>query len=308
MLLLIQELKRDMNLSERSDCMESAQSGNTQLSDIWHRLKQNKQAMTGLIILATIVIVALTSSFMFDYETQVINQNIPNRLQPPSLEHPFGTDSFGRDTFARVLYGGRISLFIGFTVTMISLVIGGMLGAISGYYGGRIDNIIMRSLDVLLAVPPVLLAIAIVSALGVGMKNLILAMVISGIPKFSRTVRSQVLSLKDSEFVEAAKIAGSSNFRIILVHIIPNTLAPIIVKATMGIGQTIIMAAGLSFLGLGIMPPRPEWGAILSEGKRYIVYSPYLVLFPGLAIMLSVLSLNFIGDGLRDALDPKLKN
>lgn len=288
--------------------MESAQSGNTQLSDIWHRLKQNKQAMTGLIILATIVIVALTSSFMFDYETQVINQNIPNRLQPPSLEHPFGTDSFGRDTFARVLYGGRISLFIGFTVTMISLVIGGMLGAISGYYGGRIDNIIMRSLDVLLAVPPVLLAIAIVSALGVGMKNLILAMVISGIPKFSRTVRSQVLSLKDSEFVEAAKIAGSSNFRIILVHIIPNTLAPIIVKATMGIGQTIIMAAGLSFLGLGIMPPRPEWGAILSEGKRYIVYSPYLVLFPGLAIMLSVLSLNFIGDGLRDALDPKLKN
>jgi len=281
---------------------------NSKLREVWYRLKRNKQAVFGLIIFGIIIIVTILSGFIFDYKTEIINQDISNRLQPPSMEHYFGTDSFGRDCFARVLYGGRISLRIGIQAMIFSLIPGGLLGAIAGYYGGKIDNVIMRFMDIILSIPAILLAIAIVSALGPGFNNLIIALAIADIPKYSRLARSQALTIKDLEFIEASKIAGSSDIRIIFVHIIPNALVPVVVKATMGMGLVIISAAAMSFLGLGIMPPAPEWGAMLAEGKRYIRYSPHLVIFPGLAIMLTVLSLNFIGDGLRDALDPKLKD
>lgn len=277
-------------------------------AEVWYRLKANKLAVFGLILLTIIIVSTTLAGFIYDYETDIITQDIPNKLQAPSGEHWFGTDSFGRDIFARVLYGGRVSLFVGFSVTIISLIFGCSLGAIAGYYGGKTDNIIMRSLDVLGSVPPILLAIAIVSSLGPGIKNLVIAMTISRITAYPRIVRSSVMAVKESEFIEASRAAGSTDPRIILVHVIPNVLAPIIVTVTLSLGGTILGAAGLSFLGLGIMPPQPEWGEILSEGKKYIRYSPYLVLFPGMAIMLTVLSLNFIGDGLRDALDPKLKN
>lgn len=278
-------------------------------TEVWYRLKRNKLAVIGLTMLSIIIILTILSGFIFDYETQIINQDIPNKLQAPSAQHWFGTDSFGRDIFARVLYGGRVSLTIAFIVTLFSIFSGCTLGAIAGYYGGtRIDDFIMRSLDVLGSIPPFLMAVAVVSSLGPGVKNLIIAMCITSLGRLSRIVRSSVMAVKEREFIEAARAYGSSDKRIILKYVIPNVLAPIIVQVTMGLGGTILSVAGLSFLGLGVMPPKPEWGEILSEGKKYIRYSPYLVLFPGLAIMLTVVSLNFIGDGLRDALDPKLKN
>lgn len=288
--------------------MNKNKKGKSQAIEVFKRLCKNKQAVVGMIILAFMLLTILISIIAFDYEIDIIEQDLHNRLQAPSLEHPFGTDSFGRDTFKRILYGGKNSIAIGVTVTIFSLVVGGALGAIAGYCGGKTDNLIMRLLDVLAAIPGMLMAIAIVSALGPGMKNLIIAMTVGSIPGYSRIIRAQVFSIKSTEFIDASKVVGASEIRIVLSHIIPNSMAPIIVRATMGMGGTILSAAALSFLGLGIMPPEPEWGAILSEGKRYIMQSPYLVLFPGLAIMLCVLSLNFIGDGLRDALDPKLKN
>lgn len=280
----------------------------SQMQEIWKRLKKNKLAVFGIIVLSILIVTSIFARLYYDFDTQIINQNMANKLKAPSAEHWFGTDSYGRDIFARVLYGGGTSLFIGVFVVGISLVIGSFLGSVAGYYGGKIDNIIMRIMDMLLAIPGILLAVAIVSVLGPGLRNLMIAMSISSIPRYARLVRSSVLTVKEYAFIESARAIGHGDARIIFKEVLPNTFSSVIIQVTIGLGGAIIGAAGLSFLGLGIMPPKPEWGAMLAEGKEFIRYSPYLVLFPGISILLASLSLNFIGDGLRDALDPKLKD
>ncbi|MBS4024344.1 MAG: ABC transporter permease [Clostridia bacterium] len=286
---------------------QNTKKSRTQWNEAWRRLRKNKMAMTGLYILLIIVLLAIFADFIADYQNDAIQQNLRNRLQSSSSDNIFGTDSFGRDIFARVLFGARVSLFIGFFVTVAAILIGGIFGSVAGYFGGRIDNIIMRVTDVFLAIPDILMAIAVVAALGQGLFNLIIAMIISFIPPYTRLVRSLVLTIKDNEYVEAARAIGARVDRIILLHILPNAMGPLIVQATLTVGRIIIIAAGLSFLGLGVSPPDPEWGFMLSEGKEFMRHYPHLVLFPGLAIMLVVLSLNLLGDGLNDALDPRLK-
>jgi len=285
----------------------SAYKKTSQYADVWRRFKRNKMAMVGLVILSMLILAAVFANVIADFETEVIRQNIPNRLQPPSAEHWFGTDEFGRDIFARIVHGARVSLSVGVIAVGISLVIGGFFGAIAGYYGSLVDNIIMRIMDVFLAVPGMLLAIAIVAALGSSMTNLMIAVGISSMPVYARIVRASVLTIKDMEFIEASRAIGARNMTIILNHIIPNSLAPIIVQSTLGVAGAILATAALSFIGLGIQPPYPEWGAMLSGGRTFMRDSPHIVMFPGLFIMLTILVLNMIGDGLRDALDPRLK-
>lgn len=279
----------------------------SQWLEVWNRLKRNKMALLGLFILVVLVLMAIFADFIADYETVVIKQNLGQRMQPPSAAHWLGTDEFGRDIFARLVHGTRVSLKVGVVAVGISIVIGGTLGALAGFYGGTLDNVIMRIMDIFLAVPSILLAIAIVSALGPSIINLMLAISISSVPSYARIVRASVLSIRDQEFIEAAKAIGASNARIIFRHIIPNSLAPVIVQATLGVAGAILSTAGLSFIGLGIQPPAPEWGSMLSGGRQYLRYYWWITTFPGLAIMITILSLNLLGDGLRDALDPRLK-
>lgn len=293
--------------TKKVDIIEKKYKKKSQLAEIWHRLKKNKTAILGLIVFTLLILMALLAPVLYDYDTQVIKQNIPERLMAPNASHPFGTDEMGRDILARVVYGSRMSLFIGFAAVTVSLFIGGFLGAISGYYGGRLDNLIMRFMDILLAIPGTLLAITIVAALGPSIYNLIIALSVSYIPNFARVVRGPVLTVRDVEFVEAAKAIGAKTRTIIFSHVLPNSMAPVIVQTTLNVASVILTIAGLSFLGLGIQPPMPEWGAMLSSGRTYIRDQSYMTLFPGLAIMLTILSLNLLGDGLRDALDPRLK-
>ena len=280
----------------------------SQVSAVWHRLKKNKLAMLGLIILCVMIGLAVFADFIADYDTVVIGQDMSQRLLTPSLEHLCGTDQFGRDVFARIIHGGRLSLSLSIISMSIAVAIGAFIGAVAGYYGGRVDDVLMRLMDILLAIPPMLMSISIVAALGQSMVNLLIALAIAYIPVFARVIRSTILSIKGQEFVEAARACGTSNARIILRHIIPNAIGPIIVEATLTMGAAILVISSLSFMGLGIEPPAPEWGTMLYEGREVIRSSPYLIIFPGIAIALSVMSLNLLGDGLRDALDPRLKN
>lgn len=279
----------------------------SQWREVWRMLKKNKMALLGLGILVILVLLALFADVIADYDTVVIKQNLANRLKGPSAEHWLGTDEFGRDIFARLIHGARVSLKVGIIAVGISIILGGILGALAGFYGGKIDNIIMRVMDVFLAVPSILLAIAIVSALGPSILNLMVAISISSVPSYARIVRASVLSIRDQEFVEAARAIGANNARIIFRHIIPNSLAPVIVQGTLGVASAILSTAGLSFIGLGIQPPAPEWGSMLSGGRQYLRYAWWVTTFPGVAIMITILSLNLLGDGLRDALDPRLK-
>lgn len=279
----------------------------SQWREVWRMLKKNKMALLGLVILCILVLLALFADVIANYDTVVIKQNLGSRLQGPSASHWLGTDEFGRDIFARLIHGARVSLKVGIIAVGISIVCGGTLGALAGYYGGKLDNIIMRIMDIFLAVPSILLAIAIVSALGPSIINLMVAISVSNIPRYARIVRASVLSIRDQEFVEAAKAIGASNARIIFRHIIPNSLAPVIVQGTLGVASAILSTAGLSFIGLGIQPPAPEWGSMLSGGRQYLRYAWWVTTFPGVAIMITILSLNLLGDGLRDALDPRLK-
>ncbi len=279
----------------------------SQMSDVWRRLRKSNTAIMGLVLIAIFLCLAIFAPFIADYEDDALKMNVRERLQSPGLGHWFGTDELGRDIFARIVYGTRISLFVGIISVSIALTLGGTLGAIAGYYGGRIDNAIMRVLDVLLAIPTVLLAITIVAALGASILNLMIAVGVSNIPGFARVVRAAVLSVKDQEFIEAARAIGAKDHTIILKHVLPNSMAPIIVFATLKVASAIMATSALSFLGLGIQPPTPEWGSMLAGGRTYIRDHMYIVLYPGMAIVLAVLSLNLVGDGLRDALDPKLK-
>ena len=279
----------------------------SQMADIFRRLARNKTAMIGAAVVIILLLMAIFADVLHDYDTDVIKQDIMSRLQPPSSEHWFGTDEMGRDIFSRVCYGAKYSLLISFVAATFSLAVGLVLGALAGYYGGWIDMIIMRLMDVLLAIPGTLLAIAIVASLGSSIPNLIIALSVSGIPGFSRIVRSSVLTVKDSEYVEAAKAIGATDSTIIFKHVLPNGMAPLIVQSTLRVASVILTTAGLSFLGLGVPAPHPEWGAMLSNARSYIRDFSYMALFPGLAIMTTILCLNLLGDGLRDALDPRLK-
>lgn len=276
-----------------------------QLQEIWRRYRRSWQAMLGLVMFLILVFAAVFAPVISRYDPN--RQDYFNLLAKPSAEHWFGTDELGRDIFARIVYGARISLSVGLIAVSISLVLGTALGAIAGYYGGVTDSIIMRFVDILMAIPAILLNISIVAALGTGLQNVMIAIGISSIPAYCRIVRASILSLRGQEFVEASRAAGASNFTIIMQHILPNCLAPLIVQATLRIGAAILSCASMSFIGLGIVPPTPEWGAMLSTGRDFLRDAPHLTAFPGGAIMFAVFSMNLIGDGLRDALDPKLK-
>lgn len=278
--------------------------------EAWRRFRKNRMAMAGLVFLSILVVIAVVT-LVIDLVTQneiynnyVINQDLVSRLQGPSAAHPFGQDEFGRDMLLRMLWGTRYSLFMGSLAIIFSLCVGGVLGAISGFYGKLTDSVIMRIMDVLLAIPSMLLATAIVAALGTSLVNVLIAIGISYIPTFARTVRASVLTVKDQDYIEAARSIGCNDGEIIFKYIIPNAMAPIIVQATLGLAGAILSIAGLSFLGLGIQPPTPEWGAMLSNARVYMRDAWHVTVIPGLGIMLTILSLNLMGDGLRDALDP----
>ncbi|MGG1658777.1 ABC transporter permease [Brevibacillus sp. NRS-1366] len=274
--------------------------------EAWRTLRKNKLAMVGMGIIIFFVAVAVCAPWIAPYPYDVGELVMKNK--PPSEEHWFGTDYNGRDVLSRVVYGARISLWVGTFSVIGSVVAGTILGLLAGYYGRWIDTIISRIFDIMLAFPSILLAIAIVAILGPSLQNALLAIAIINIPTFGRLVRSRVLSLKEEEFVMAARAIGMKDSRILMQHILPNSLAPIIVTGTMGIATAIIEAAALGFLGLGAQAPEPEWGKMLSDSRQYIQKAPWTVIFPGLSIMLTVLGFNLIGDGLRDALDPRMKN
>lgn len=295
------------NTAAGQDAAPRHRKGRSQVAEVWRRLKKSKGAMIGFVIFTAIVLLALLAPVLVDYETQVIGSNSLERLQAPSLKHLCGTDDMGRDIFARLIYGARFSLMVGVVATIIAAVIGITAGAVSGYFGGRVDMIIMRLDDIIGSIPSILMAMCIVAALGTGSFNLMLAIGISSINKFSRITRAAVMSVAGSEYVEAARAVGESEAQIIIKHILPNCLSSIIVQGTLRVGTCIVRASSLSFLGLGISPPSPEWGAMLSAGRQYLRGYSYMTIAPGLAIMLTVVSLNLLGDGLRDALDPKQK-
>ena len=277
------------------------------LVEIWQRLKKNKLAMLGLITILVLIVLAICADLITPY-SNAITMNFKQKLQLPSSQHWFGTDNFGRDAFARCLYGSRVSLAVGFGTSIASLLIGSIVGAIAGYLGGRTDNLIMRLMDLFSSMPAILLAMAVVAALGSGLFNIGIAITITSIPTFVRVVRSSVLSIADQEYIEAARAGGTGTPRIIFRHVLPNAIGPLIVQSTMNVSQMIIMAAVLSFLGMGVDPPQPEWGALLSEAKEFLRTAPYLMFFPGALICLSSFSMNVLGDGLRDALDPRLRD
>ncbi len=269
------------------------------------RLFSNKGAVVGLVIVIVIILLSIFAPLIAPYS--ITDMDMAYRFAGPSKEHWFGCDSTGRDILSRLLYGGRFSLQIGFIASGAAALLGIVIGSVSGYFGGKVDNIIMRILDIIQAIPGMLLSIAISAVLGNGLYETIIALAIGNLSTMSRVLRGSILSVRKSEYIDAAITDNSSHLRIIRKHILPNSIAPLIVQVTMGCAHVILTAATLSFIGLGVQPPDPEWGAMLSAGRDYIRDYPHLTLFPGLAIMLTVLSLNLLGDGLRDALDPKQK-
>lgn len=262
-------------------------------------------AVAGLFILFLLIVVAIFAEQIapFGYA----DQDYMMILKGSSAQHWLGTDQFGRDVLSRIIYGSRVSLQVGLVAVAISLVIGGAIGAIAGYFGGRLGNVLMRLMDIQLAIPTILLAIVISSVLGPGLTNLMIAVGLTSVPRFARLMRASVISIKDMEFIEAAHAMGASHTRIINLYILPNCAAPLIVQSTLTVANSILFAATLSFLGLGIQPPFPEWGGMLSDARAYMRTAPYLSIYPGIAIMVTIIALNCIGDGLRDALDPKQK-
>lgn len=277
----------------------------SQFTQVMRRLSKNRTAMFGLAISLLLILLAILAPVIMPYEYD--KMDMTSRFLKPSIQHFCGTDDMGRDIFSRLLYGARASLLLGFSATIISTALGMVIGSIVGYFGGVVDNVVMRLIDILQAIPGILLAIAISACLGDGLFNTVLALSIGGIPMTVRLLRGSIMGVRKMEYIEAAQKINCSVPRTIMKHILPNSISPIIVSVTMGIGNTILMAASLSYIGLGVKPPAPEWGAMLTAGNKYMTDYPHMVLFPGIAIALIVLSLNLLGDGLRDALDPKLK-
>jgi peptide/nickel transport system permease protein len=278
----------------------------SQWGDVFKRLMRDKLAVVGLVIVIFLILVAVFANFLAPYDYTI--QDISNRLAWPSREHLLGTDNFGRDLLSRVIFGARTSLLVALISLVISTVIGVILGAFAGYFGGWTETIIMRLMDVLMAIPQILMAVSIQAALGTGTFNTALAISISGIPMGVRILRAQILSIRDQEYVEAAIATGSSSMRVLFHQIMPNCLAPLIVDISLRVGMAIMSISGLSFIGLGVQPPTAEWGSIMTAGRTYIRDFWPLATFPGVAIFLALFGFNVLGDGLRDAMDPKLKD
>jgi len=266
---------------------------------------RNRLTRAGAIVIALYLITALVAPYFAPYNP--IMQDLPNTLKPPNMKNLFGTDEFGRDILTRIIFGARISLLIGAGAVAIAFVLGTILGTSAAYYGGRVDSIVMRIMDIMLSFPAILLAIVIVTILGPRLINVLIAVGIQSTPMFARMIRGSVLSVKENEYVLAARALGANDLRMIINHILPNSMAPMIVLATLRIGTAIITASGLSFLGLGAQPPTPEWGAMLATGRNYLRAAPWVATIPGLAIMTVVFGFNLLGDGLRDAMDPRMK-
>jgi peptide/nickel transport system permease protein len=285
--------------------MEAKAKKHSQFRIVWRRLKKNKLSMIGLLIVCILGICAVFAEFIAPYPYD--KMDLLNTFQMPCKEHLLGTDNFGYDILSRLIYGSRVSLIVGFISVGIGLLFGGVLGSVSAFYGGKTDNFIMRIMDVMMSIPDLLLAISIAASMGPGLTNAMIAVGISSIPSYARIVRASVLSTKENEYIEAARAIGAGDGRIILKHIIPNSFAPVLVQATLGVANAILVTSALSFIGLGIQPPKPEWGAMLAAGRSYIRDFWPIVTFPGIAIMITIIALNLLGDGLRDALDPRLK-
>ena len=300
-MILFTQKQKDRHIEN----VEELSRRHSRWGDVVRRLLKNKLAIVGLIIVLVIVLSVIFANFLTPYAYD--DQDYGSRFMYPCLEHPFGTDNFGRDLLSRILYGGRISLLVALIAVVISIAVGVFFGATAGYFGGAYEIAVMRITDVIMAIPGLLLAVAISAGLGSGVFNTALAISISGIPPTVRMMRSTVLQIKDEEYVEAARATGSGNMRIIFRHVLPNTIAPLIVDSTLRIGINILQISSLSFVGLGVQPPTPEWGSILSFGRDYIQDFWPIITFPGIAIMLTLLGFNLLGDGLRDALDPRLK-
>ncbi|NLU24569.1 MAG: ABC transporter permease [Clostridiales bacterium] len=278
----------------------------SQIKEIWRRFKKNKGSMIGLIMLLLLAFFLIFANLFTSYDA-AITQNLSEKLAGPSAQHLFGQDSYGRDILARVLYGGRTSISIAVLATLSSCVVGCALGAIAGYFGGKVDSIIMRGLDIFMSVPDILFTMAVVFALGATTVNLVVALTLAYFTNYVRLVRSQILSLSDLEYVEAARAGGAGSIRIIMSHIFPNAMGVIIVNTTLNVAKIILYEATLGFLGLGMPPPAPEWGQIISDAREYMRVAPHMLLFPALAIVVTACSVNLVGDGLRDAMDPHLK-
>ncbi len=269
------------------------------------RFLRNKLGVAGFILVLFVVCGAFLAEFLAPQDPLKIS--IANRIQGPSVHHSFGTDHFGRDVFSRVTHGSKISLQVGIYSVLLGALFGVILGALGGYFGGWIDYGIVLLMDALISFPAILLAIGLMAVLGPGIDNIIIALAVISVPRFGRVIRGSVLSIREKEYIEAARASGSSDLKIIFIHILPNAMAPLIIMATVGVANAILTEAALSFLGLGVPPPAPSWGNILSDGRNFITQAPWLTIFPGLAITLTVLAFNNLGDGLRDVLDPKLK-
>ena len=286
--------------------METKTVKNSQTKMIIGRLFKNKAAVIGLVIVSLEILIAVLAPLIIPYDYAEIN--IMNAKAFPSIQHLMGTDELGRDIFSRLIYGARYSLTIGFVATACAAMGGLLIGSVVGYFGGTVDNMIMRTLDIIQAMPPILLQVCVATTLGTGFTNTVIALSLVGIPGYVRLMRGSVMSIRSVEYLESAESINCSKLRIIFRHVVPNAFAPMIVAITMGVADIILTVAGLSFIGLGVPQPTPEWGAMLSASRNYIRTSAHMVMFPGIAIAITVLALNLLGDGLRDALDPKLKD
>jgi len=277
------------------------------LHELWTRFLKNKPAVIGLVMFTIIVLLAVFAPLIANYNEVAIKIDVPNRLQPPSAQNILGTDELGRDIFARIVHGARISLLVGISSIAVSLLVGGALGSIAGFFGGKLDEWIMRAMDVFLCLPDMLLALAIIATFGVSMVNITISIGLAFTPRLSRVVRAAVMSVRGNEYVEAARCIGARNGRIVTSHVLINCIGPIIVQVTLYVANAILTISALSFIGLGIQAPTPEWGNMLASGREFMRDHPYIVVAPGLAIFFTILSLNLLGDGLRDTLDPRLK-
>ncbi len=296
----------DFAADSRQTLAMQATKPRSQGREFWIGIKRSKGALIGLAILGLLILAAIFAPVITSFDPIAIDP--PKRLQPPSSEHWLGTDHFGRDIFTRVVYGARISLPVGLIAVTIAAVAGALFGLIAGYYGKFIDAFIMRVMDVMLAFPGIMLALLVVAILGPSLRNVMIAVGIGSIPRFTRLIRGSVLSARENVYVEAAKVIGAPDSVILYRHILPNVISPVIVLATLSVGTAILSAAGLSFLGLGAQPPDPEWGAMLADGRQFLRSQWWVSTMPGIAIALTVLSVNLAGDGLRDVLDPRMRN